>query len=295
MKAASDEGGPEIGLLHARFPFFRREQLEGDWMARLGKAPPNRPNGCVLVSTQVAEQSVDIDADLLVTDLAPTDMLLQRIGRLWRHSRNRPAGWTPEVWIHSLPLSDGELTMATARELKAAFGKSAKVYAPYVLLRSLMQWRGRTAITLPADLRTVLETTYAEPGAAEPPSWRELRDELEKQKRTLAGLALSATNVWSQPPLPDEEDIQTRHSNYPRRWSAACIRRRNAGCANGAPAPAGRNESGSRHPEWDFDAAKAIHRNLTRAALDGGLCPAQPAWLVEQLCPATDRGRPAPP
>ena len=133
LKAASYEGGPEIALLHSRFPFFRREQLEGDWMERLGKNSHNRPNGCVLVSTQVAEQSVDIDADLLVTDLAPTDMLLQRIGRLWRHCRSRPEGWTPEVWIRSLTLSNDQLAAATATELKGALGKSAKVYAPYVL------------------------------------------------------------------------------------------------------------------------------------------------------------------
>ncbi len=75
-------------------------------MERLGKDAGNRPNGCVLVSTQVVEQSVDIDADLLVTDLAPTDMLLQRIGRLWRHDRDRPPGWKPEVWIRLLPLTD---------------------------------------------------------------------------------------------------------------------------------------------------------------------------------------------
>ena len=60
-------------------------------MNRLGKDSTNRPNGCILVSTQVAEQSVDIDADLLITDLAPTDMLLQRLGRLWRHDRPDPS------------------------------------------------------------------------------------------------------------------------------------------------------------------------------------------------------------
>jgi CRISPR-associated endonuclease/helicase Cas3 len=84
LQSANCQDGPSIVLLHSRFPFFRREQLENDWMNQLGKDASNRPNGCILVSTQVAEQSVDIDADLLITDIAPTDMLLQRIGRLWR-------------------------------------------------------------------------------------------------------------------------------------------------------------------------------------------------------------------
>jgi CRISPR-associated endonuclease/helicase Cas3 len=87
LQSANFQGGPRIALLHSRFPFFRREQLEADWIDRLGKDSADRPTGCVLVSTQVAEQSVDIDADLLITDLAPTDMLLQRLGRLWRHPR----------------------------------------------------------------------------------------------------------------------------------------------------------------------------------------------------------------
>src|SRR5262249_46218623 len=78
LQSANFQGGPPVALLHSRFPFFRREEIEADWMDRLGKDSTRRPPGCVLVSTQVAEQSVDIDADLLITDLAPTDMLLQR-------------------------------------------------------------------------------------------------------------------------------------------------------------------------------------------------------------------------
>ena len=45
-----------IALLHSRFPYFRREEFENEWMERLGKDSSNRPVGCVLVSTQVAEQ-----------------------------------------------------------------------------------------------------------------------------------------------------------------------------------------------------------------------------------------------
>jgi CRISPR-associated endonuclease/helicase Cas3 len=118
VRSAIREGGPNTILLHSRFPWFQRDRLERIWLRRLGigvvkrwqrrfaKEMPGllpKRRGAVIVATQVVEQSVDIDADFLLTDLAPTDMLLQRLGRLWRHDRpNRPnlaAG--PEAWIHS--------------------------------------------------------------------------------------------------------------------------------------------------------------------------------------------------
>ena len=292
LKSTSCEGGPEIALLHSRFPFFRREQLEDDWMKRLGKDADNRPNGCVLVSTQVAEQSVDIDADLLITDLAPTDMLLQRMGRMWRHKRERPADWKPEVWIRSLPLSEDQLLQATEKKLREALGKSARIYAPYVLLRSLQQWRNRDAITLPADIRTILEATYAEPATAEPEAWRQLRDDLEQRKRKLAALALSSTKIWAQPSLPDEEGVQTRFSTYPMAFLllARTIESVNARTVRlhlleGEPV-----EASDRN--WNFDAAKAIYRNLTRVprwAMSAGLLKL-PGWLTNHVSQPTAVG-----
>ena len=161
LQSSNVEGGPSIALLHSRFPFFRREQLETEWMSRLGRGSISRPNGCVLVSTQVAEQSVDLDSDLLITDLAPTDMLLQRLGRLWRHERGPRPCSTPEVWVQEPELDDMALLDADVKTLREAFGKSARVYAPYVLLRSLQQWRNRSTLTLPDDIRPILEATYA--------------------------------------------------------------------------------------------------------------------------------------
>jgi len=264
LKSANYEGGPPIALLHSRFPFFRREELETYWMEALGKDTAKRPNGCALVSTQVAEQSVDIDADLLITDLAPTDMLLQRLGRLWRHERpNRPCA-QPEVWIQSLPLPDAALRRETEKELREALGKSAKVYAPYVLLRSIQQWRSRDAITLPTDIRAILEATYAEPAPDEPEGWRELHRQLEHQKARLAGLALSATNVWAMPPLPDDEGVQTRYSTY--RMAQLLLATETASLdSHSAQLRLLDGTVVTAHDrDWNFETAKAIHRNLTR-------------------------------
>ncbi len=83
-------------LLHARMPQAWRKQRERAALERFGKDRPDRPG--LLVGTQVIEQSLDLDADAMITDLAPVDLLLQRAGRLHRHQRdNRPAGFDKPV------------------------------------------------------------------------------------------------------------------------------------------------------------------------------------------------------
>jgi len=292
LKIANREGGPEIALLHSRFPHFRREELENDWMDRLGKDGKRRPqNGCVLVSTQVAEQSVDIDADLLITDLAPTDMLLQRLGRLWRHERQR-SSLRPEVWIRSVALSNKQLRSASIKELLWALGKSARVYAPYVLLRSWEQWQQLDTIVLPGDIRAILEATYAAPAADEPPGWRSLREDLETKKAVLSSKALNAAKIWFQPTLPDEEGVQTRFSTYPTAMLlvAWVIEKLDADSArltllNGEIVTAsGRN--------WNIEIARALHRNLTRMprwAVSAGLNNT-PDWLSLNVAQSTAIG-----
>jgi CRISPR-associated endonuclease/helicase Cas3 len=213
---------------------------------------------------------VDVDADLLITDLAPTDMLLQRLGRLWRHDRlTRPCS-QPEVWIQIPDCDDAELLIADEKGLRNALGKSARVYAPYVLLRSLQQWRGRCAITLPGDIREILEATYADAPEGEPPAWRRLRTELERQKEKMAQHALNATTVWNSPPLPDEEGVQTRWNTYP---TAQLLLARHMVPLDGHTVRLGLLNGDTvtaSDREWNFHAAKAIHRNLVRV----------PRWAV---------------
>lgn len=75
---------------HARFAREDRQSLDEALERAFGR---EHYDPVVAVATQTAEQSLDIDADLLITDLCPMDVLLQRIGRLHRHRRARPAGF----------------------------------------------------------------------------------------------------------------------------------------------------------------------------------------------------------
>ena len=77
------EGVPT--LHHSRFAVEDRELLDAAVEDILGKQRESK-GGCVIIGTQTLEQSLDIDADIMFTDLCPVDVLLQRIGRLHRHA-----------------------------------------------------------------------------------------------------------------------------------------------------------------------------------------------------------------
>ena len=86
-------GGP--ALHHGRFAVEDRALLDQTVEEALAPAKNREARGCIVIGTQTLEQSLDIDADLLVTDLCPMDVLLQRIGRLHRHDLPRPEGFEP--------------------------------------------------------------------------------------------------------------------------------------------------------------------------------------------------------
>ncbi len=149
--------GVGCGLLHSRFTASHRQQIEDHWVNLYGKQGWSRrtEQGRILVGTQVLEQSLDIDADFLVTRFCPTDMLLQRIGRLWRHQETpRPQQAKQEVWI-LVP----DFEEAVENPVKF-FGNTAWVYNPYVLCRSLEVWRDLDRLTVPTDIRPLIEATY---------------------------------------------------------------------------------------------------------------------------------------
>ncbi|MER7720845.1 CRISPR-associated helicase Cas3', partial [Streptomyces flaveolus] len=79
--------GGSVQLLHARFPGDVREARTREVTGGLGRSGP-RPLRRIVVATQVVEQSLDLDADIVISDLAPLSLLLQRAGRCWRHENH---------------------------------------------------------------------------------------------------------------------------------------------------------------------------------------------------------------
>ncbi len=157
---AATGGGLEIGLIHSRFPACRRQSEEARWVRLLGKngGDERRRRGRILVATQVLEQSVDVDADFLITRLAPGDMLFQRMGRLWRHPSldgMRPEGARRAALILIPPECE-------TPDDEKKFRNACLPYAPYWVLRTLRVWREFDAVTLPADIRPLLERIYAD-------------------------------------------------------------------------------------------------------------------------------------
>jgi CRISPR-associated endonuclease/helicase Cas3 len=170
LEAAADDG--ETHLLfgvngtpaphHSRFAPDDRQVLDERVEAVFGEGDRPEPDvGRVAVATQTVEQSLDIDADLMLTDLAPMDVLLQRIGRLHRHSRPRPEGYETARCVVLTP-EDRDLSSAITGDGQALDGPHGlgTVYDDLRVIEAT--WRvladaDRAPWTIPADNRTLVE------------------------------------------------------------------------------------------------------------------------------------------
>lgn len=269
-----------LGLLHSRFLFWRREELETLWMGRFGKDGSTRC-GSILVSTQVVEQSVDLDADLLITELAPTDMLLQRLGRLWRHERGiRPVA-APRICIIEETTPLDELRKLTPEKIKKSLGSKSFVYDPYILLRSFEVWQAQSEMLVPAQIRSLIEETYIDRDD-EPESWQKLFDEVYGKTLVYRQRALSTSNIW-QAALDDREGVQTRLNELQTVTVVLCraITKQSVTFVDATSAELGGDI-------FRFATAKAIHKNLVKVSLHHFVrvesCPEFEEYIYETQC-----------
>ncbi|MCP4664670.1 MAG: CRISPR-associated helicase/endonuclease Cas3, partial [bacterium] len=168
---------------HSRYAKADRQLLDKAIEAAFGRGRAS--GGCVAVATQTVEQSLDLDADLLITDLCPIDVLLQRIGRLHRHKQPRPQGFGTARAI----------VLGPVEELAAMIGGDGEAKGPHGLgpvyedLRTLEVTRrilnANPEVTIPADNRRLVEN------GTHPDVLRSLVEELggpwEKHQRQLQG------------------------------------------------------------------------------------------------------------
>lgn len=154
--------GSDVRLLHARFSSADRAERTADLLRLLGAdGDEGRPKRLVLVATQLAEQSFDIDVDLVISDLAPVDLLLQRAGRLHRHDRPREARPSrlrvPRLLVTGVSFEHGVVPWMP--------GGSEAVYGRHLLLRTALQVRSAAAAggwSVPADVPRLVAATYAD-------------------------------------------------------------------------------------------------------------------------------------
>ena len=205
ISARSRELNIECGLLHSRFLKCHRSQNEEIWVKKFGKDcndADRYKKGRILIGTQVLEQSLDIDADFLVTRFCPTDMLFQRLGRLWRHKhRERPKNTSCKAWI----LFPSDLS------IKDPFGVTAKIYDEYFLHRSAEVWTGFTEIVLPDDIRCLIEKTYHEKEYPDTDIGR-LKSKSKTKQESLESKALFSLSVGAE--TLEEKEASTRYFEH---------------------------------------------------------------------------------
>lgn len=158
-------GASCVKLVHSRFIAVDRMRNDTELLRLLGPDSGSRPDKLIVVGTQVIEQSLDIDFDVMITDIAPIDLLLQRMGRLHRHQRGEEQSHRPKK------LRQARCYVVGVEDWNQVPPKVAKgidnVYPKALLWRSLLALRTKSdrvnavMINLPHDIAMLVELVYS--------------------------------------------------------------------------------------------------------------------------------------
>jgi CRISPR-associated endonuclease/helicase Cas3 len=168
-------GDERVTLFHARFALADRLRIESEVLRLFGPSSAAEDRrGRLLIATQVVEQSLDLDFDGMVSDLAPIDLVIQRAGRLKRHSRDsegnplesRDQRGGAELGVFLLP----PIAVADARWFSGAFPRAANVYPHHGQLWLTARWlTARGGFSMPEDARDMIESVYGATAQVEIP------------------------------------------------------------------------------------------------------------------------------
>jgi len=186
-------GDLEVYLFHARYPSEERQRREELALKLFGKNGV-RPQKALLIATQVVEQSLDLDFDIMYTDLAPADLILQRAGRLHRHEKTpRPEPLkTPKLLVGGLLEEPPDLET----------DHWGLIYEHFPLLTTWQLLRLKEVLSLPNDIEPLVEAAYTEETLKTLPNSMQkfAQEALEHWKQVLNMKVLKAQNAVVDPP-----------------------------------------------------------------------------------------------
>ncbi|WP_181778658.1 MULTISPECIES: CRISPR-associated helicase Cas3' [Brevibacterium] len=189
-------GFDAVTVAHARFTASDRAERDRSLLEAFGKDSSKRPDFSIVVATSVIEQSLDIDFDLMFTDLCPVDLLIQRIGRVHRHSgRARPGPVTQARCIITRPGGDGD-------EGPNFPSDSEHIYGRHVLLRTAAALRvicRAGTLTSPDDIASLVHTVYSGQRLG-PDEWWPAMDAAKKAARLKEATAQDLAERWATEP-----------------------------------------------------------------------------------------------
>jgi CRISPR-associated endonuclease/helicase Cas3 len=217
-----------VELFHARYAQIDRQQREREVLARYGlNGGPQQRSGWLLVATQVVEQSLDLDFDLIVSDIAPVDLLIQRAGRLWRHARpdRCPSARRQLIVVAPEPVAE-----PTANWLPNAFKRTAGVYQDITSLWLTARVLAAVGtIDAPRGLRPLIEAVYGDAARHNLPEGIVTASNIARQtadvdRGTALGRLLPLQNGYAPAQMwTDDEAAQTRLTEPTRTWRLASL------------------------------------------------------------------------
>ncbi|WP_164681981.1 CRISPR-associated helicase Cas3' [Fuscovulum blasticum] len=293
------ERGVAARLLHARFALNDRKRIEAEVLARVGKDGTDRA-GFMLVATQVLEASLDLDFDVMVSDIAPIAALIQRAGRLWRHMDRRPAASRPVPAPVLHVLSPDPAKVTDDRWLQGTLGSGAWVYSVADVWRSARVLFAAGRIVAPQGLRALIEAVHGE-GAEDVPEAL-ARAEMEALGKAAGARTLALHNLVDLSAGYRDAGRGADDVAYPTRLgeeTRVLVLARRVGAALHPWAPPDPANDPGWSDAWAFSEVAASRRKLDRLPLPDQSSPEiaaitrlWPEWKSAGtiLCPVGDDG-----
>jgi CRISPR-associated endonuclease/helicase Cas3 len=202
-------GCDHVKLFHAQFTIEDRHRIENDIVTWFGKqSGESDRRGKILIATQVVEQSLDLDFDGMITDLAPIDLIIQRMGRLYRHRDRRNDCDTTIPTL--LVISPEPVDEPTQNWFTMRFPRAGRIYDKHGQLwftaRLLAEQR---QITIPGDSRILIDRVFGEDAQTHIPEAL-IRREMEADGRDRAHISMARLAAL---------DPQSGYQNQYRKWS----------------------------------------------------------------------------